>query len=431
MTEMSGNAYVANILKQEGVEYLMCFPSNPLISEVAKVGIRPVAFRHERGAAMAADGYSRCMDRQKFGVVAVQAQAGTENILGGLAQAYADNVPILVMLGGLTLAQTAVRPNFSGVEKIRGFCKQIEMVYDIGDLADVMRRAMSALKNGTPGPVVVELTADVCMQPVPVEAQTYSPVPLTRSVPEAADIAAAAKALLEAEKPVIWAGAGVLASGGTEQLAELAELIATPVFTTMPGKSAIDERHPLALGAGCGTTTLPGARPSCCCPLACSSRPTAPARLSVISSAALARANWQLTPAACTAYRWLNESDVMIALGASLTRTPYGQHLQGPRKTKFKIHNSVNADDINKDETADIALVGDTALTISALIDEIKAQTGGKGAGDRATVESEVAALKELWLKEWCAPSAAICPPRAFFCLRACTAQLKIFRTQP
>ena len=59
MAEMSGNAYIAQILKQEGVEYLMCFPSNPLISEVAKIGIRPVAFRHERGAVMAADGYSR------------------------------------------------------------------------------------------------------------------------------------------------------------------------------------------------------------------------------------------------------------------------------------------------------------------------------------------------------------------------------------
>ena len=114
----------------------------------------------------------------------------------------------------------------------------------------------------------------------------------------------------------------------------------------------------------------------------------------------------------------------MIALGASLTRTPYGQHLQGPRKNKFKIHNSVNADDINKDETADIALVGDTALTISALIDEIKAQTGGKGAGDRAAVESEVAALKGLWLKEWCAlqtthPCAsarAFCACEAFAC---------------
>ena len=171
----------------------------------------------------------------------------------------------------------------------------------------------------------------------------------------------------------------------------------------------------------------------------------------------------------------------MIALGASLTRTPYGQHLQGPRKNKFKIHNSVNADDINKDETAgehttactevsrdlcksrddasgcvftptalwcaDIALVGDTALTISALIDEIKAQTGGKGAGDRAAVESEVAALKGLWLKEWCADHAPLCicscilrlrtircdlPASRFWACEACTtAQLKIFRTRP
>ena len=74
MTEMSGNDYIAQILKQEGVEHLMCFPSNPLISSVAKVGIRPVAFRHERGAIMAADGYSRVSDRQNFGVVAVQSQ---------------------------------------------------------------------------------------------------------------------------------------------------------------------------------------------------------------------------------------------------------------------------------------------------------------------------------------------------------------------
>ena len=148
MTEMSGNDYIAQILKDEGVEYLMCFPSNPLISSAAKVGIRPVAFRHERGAVMAADGYSRMMDRQKFGVVAVQSQAGAENALGGMAQAYADNVPILVMLGGVNLNQISVRPNFTAVEKYQGFAKQIEAIYDITHAADVMRRAMNALRNG-------------------------------------------------------------------------------------------------------------------------------------------------------------------------------------------------------------------------------------------------------------------------------------------
>lgn len=215
------------------------------------------------------------------------------------------------------------------------------------------------IPSGTPGPVVVELTADVCAQMVPVAAQTYKSPVLTRSVPEASMVAQAAKALLHAEKPMIWAGAGVLASGATVELQELAELIATPVFTTMPGKSAIDESHPLALGAGVGTTTLP-------------------------------------------AYRWLNESDVMIALGSSLTRTPYGQHLQGPRKGKFKIHNTVNPDDVNSEEYADIALVGDTKLCIIALIEEIRAQTGGAGKnGNMEIVTAEVAKLKGLWLKEW------------------------------
>lgn len=207
--------------------------------------------------------------------------------------------------------------------------------------------------------MVVELTADVCAQMVSVAAQTYKSPVLTRSVPEASMIAEAAKALLNAEKPMIWAGAGVLAAGATAELQELAELIATPVFTTMPGKSSIDEDHPLALGAGVGTTTLP-------------------------------------------AYKWLNESDVMIALGSSLTRTPYGQHLQGRRQAKFKIHNTVNPDDVNSEEFADIALVGDTKLCIVALIEEIKAQTAGAGNnGNMEIVTAEVAKLKAFWLEEW------------------------------
>ena len=91
---MNSIEYVASILKQEGVEWMACYPSNPLIEAVAKEGIRPVAFRHERGAVMAADGFSRLSDRKRFGVVAMQSQAGAENSVGGLSQAFADNVPV-------------------------------------------------------------------------------------------------------------------------------------------------------------------------------------------------------------------------------------------------------------------------------------------------------------------------------------------------
>ena len=221
---MNGIDYIAQILKQEGVEWMSCFPSNPLISAVAREGIRPIAFRHERGAVMAADGYSRISDRQRFGVVAVQSQAGAENAMGGLSQAYADNIPILVLLGGNNLDKISVRPNFSAVQKYQGWVKQIEAIYTPSHVGDVMRRAFHALRNGTPGPVVVELTGDVCSLEVPESARTYRSPKLIRQAPEGSDINDAAKALIAAKKPMIWAGAGVLFSGATGALQALAEL---------------------------------------------------------------------------------------------------------------------------------------------------------------------------------------------------------------
>ena len=145
---MNGIEYIAQTLKQEGVEWISCFPSNPLIEALAQQGIRPIAFRHERGAVMAADGFSRTSDRQRFGVVALQSQAGAENAIGGLAQAYADNVPILVLPGGVNLHQIAVRPNFSAVHNYQGVVKRVEAIYAADQVGNVMRRAFHALRNG-------------------------------------------------------------------------------------------------------------------------------------------------------------------------------------------------------------------------------------------------------------------------------------------
>ena len=233
---MNGIDYIARIMKREGVEWMSCFPSNPLISAAAREGIRPIAFRHERGAVMAADGYSRISDRRRFGVVAVQAQAGAENMMGGIAQAAADNIPILVMVGGNSLEQISVRPNFSAAQRFQGWVKQVEAIYTPDQIADVMRRAFHGLRNGTPGPVVVELTGDVCAREVPESAQTYSSPKLARQAPDGSDIADAAEALIAAKKPMIWAGAGVLFAGATAALRELAELTAMPVFLHHAGK---------------------------------------------------------------------------------------------------------------------------------------------------------------------------------------------------
>ena len=99
---------VAKILRSEGVEWVSCFPSNPLIEEVAKEDIRPIMFRHERGAVMAADGFSRVNSRDKFGVVITQSGPGAENSMGGIAQAFSDNVPILYLPAGPQLSESGV-----------------------------------------------------------------------------------------------------------------------------------------------------------------------------------------------------------------------------------------------------------------------------------------------------------------------------------
>ena len=352
---MNGIEAIAAILKAEGVEWMACFPSNPLIEAAAQVGIRPMAFRHERGAVMAADGYSRTSGRKRFGVVAVQSQAGAENAMGGIAQAYADNIPILVLPGGVQLDQLAVRPNFSAVQNYQGLVKHVEAIYRPDQVAAVMRRAFHALRNGPPGPVVVEMLTDVCDQQVPDSALDYRSPQKMLQLPDEPDIDEAVRRLLQAEKPVIWAGGGVLLAGASAALRELAELTGVPVFCTMPGKSAFDERHSLSLGAGSRATTL-------------------------------------------QAHRWLQECDLLLAIGTSLTRGPYGQPIT---PGKVIIHNTVNPDDINKDESVDIGLVGDARLTLLAMIESVKRQVGDARAARSRQTAAEIAACRKPWLDEW------------------------------
>ena len=353
-TVMDCNQFIAKILKKEGVEWISCFPSNPLIEAVAQEGIRPIAFRHERGAVMAADGFSGTSDRKRFGIVAVQSQAGAENALGGVAQAYADNIPILVLPGGVSLSELAVQPNYSVSQNYRGVVKRVEAIYRPDQVVAVMRRAFSALRNGSPGPVAVELIADVCAMESTQHIDQYMPPPTVKQLPDSSDITAAAQALLGAKRPLLWAGAGVLAAEATNELKDLAELTAIPVFTTMPGKSGFDERHPLALGAGAGTTTGP-------------------------------------------AHYWLQHCDVLIAIGSSLTRSPYAQSI---RSDVFIIQNSNNPDDIGKDEDVRVGLVGDARLTLQALIEEVKVQLGG-GIRDNTEVVREIQDNRKKWFDQW------------------------------
>lgn len=350
---MNSVEYVAQILKQEGAEWMSCYPSNPLIEAVAKEGIRPVAFRHERGAVMAADGYSRLSDRKRFGIVAVQSQAGAENAVGGLAQANADNVPILALPGGNPLDMFFVRPNTVAARTWAPVLKRAEVITRPDQTGNVMRRAFHALRSGRPGPVLVEMPADVCMAPIPDGAAPFvSPSPALYA-PASGAVREAAPQLVGAKTPLIWAGAGVMAADATAELRTLAELLDVPVYTSMPGKSAFDERHPLSLGAGGSTTTGP-------------------------------------------ARQWLDDCDVLFAIGTSLTATPYGQRFA---REKFLIHSVIADEEINKDTVADIGLVGDAKLTLAAMIDAVRGLIGE--AGRDTGVRPKVAAAQAAWRAKW------------------------------
>ena len=346
---------VARILKMEGVEWISCFPSNELIEVVAKEGIRPIMFRHERGALMAADGFSRMNNREKFGVIITQGGPGAENSMGGLAQAFADNVPILYLPGGPNVAQHSVRPNFSPVRTYESVSKTGEVLFKADQVANVMRRAFHALRNGRPGPVIVEIPGDVAGQEVAESAMNYQPPKRHPQSPSAGDVKDAVKLMLDAKKPVIWSGMGVLLADASDELRELAELTEIPVYCTMPGKSGFDERHPLSLGSGSGATGQ-------------------------------------------HARRWLQESDVLIALGSSMSRTGYGQPIPDG---KLIIHNTESIEDLNKEYTVDVGMPGDAKLTIQMLIDEVKAQIGENGRKGQTKVAAEVAEIKKQWLSEW------------------------------
>ena len=218
-----------------------------------------------------------------------------------------------------------------------------------------MRRAFHNLRNGRPGPVIVEIPADVGGQEIPDEALSYQPPKRSLQSPSISDIKDAVKLLLNAQKPVIWSGMGVLFATATEELRELAELTEIPVYCTLPGKSSFDERHPLSLGAGSSATSLP-------------------------------------------ARRWLQESDVLFAVGSSMTRTSYGQPIPGG---KVIIHNVESIEDINKDFPVDVGLPGDAKLTLQAMIEEVKAHIGENGRRSQTNVSGEIAQIRQQWLAEW------------------------------
>jgi acetolactate synthase-1/2/3 large subunit len=205
---MKVGAAIAAILKREGIEILTGYPVNHLIEFAAAVDIRPIIVRQERIGLHMADAISRMTSGRKLGVFCMQHGPGTENAYGGVAQAFGDSIPILVVPQGYQRRMAHVAPNYNAVAQMRGITKSAEPVVLPGEVANVMRRAFSRLRNGRGGPVLVEVPADLWNEELPGPLD-YAPVAATRYGPDPQALRAAARMLAEAKRPVVYAGQGV------------------------------------------------------------------------------------------------------------------------------------------------------------------------------------------------------------------------------
>ncbi|MBS01786.1 MAG: hypothetical protein CMQ24_03655, partial [Gammaproteobacteria bacterium] len=352
---MNGFDVIARCLKAEGVEWMGCFPNNPLIEAAAKVDIRPIVFRQERGGLNAVDGYARTTGGKQVGIFASQSGPGVENSFGGIAQAFGDAVPMIFLPGGAGLKSYDVAPNFSATSNYKDVTKLAISIDRPDRTSTQMQRAFHTVRQGRPGPVMVEMHPDVMMREVDESSFDYRPSKPMRSAPSYGDAKDAVKALLEADNPVILAGQGVLYAHAYAELMTFAELTQIPVVTTMQAKSAFPDDHPLALG---------------------SANRTAPK----------------------TVWKWLGESDTVFAIGSGLTRTTFGIDVP---PGKFLIHGNIAAEDINKDYTVEIGLVGDAKLTLEMMIDIVKGEVGEGGRPANQGLTDSIAAVKAEWLEEW------------------------------
>src|SRR5437764_6027012 len=154
---MKGAEVIAEILKREGTEFLACYPRNAVIDACAAIDIRPILCRQERIGVGMADGFTRIRRGRQNGVFAAQHGPGIENAFAGVAQAFSENVPLLVIPAGFPTERQYIRPTFRAAEVYRPVTKYVAMASSVQELPDLMRRAYQAMRSGKPGPVLVEI----------------------------------------------------------------------------------------------------------------------------------------------------------------------------------------------------------------------------------------------------------------------------------
>ena len=251
--KLTGAKILIESLKKEGVKVIFGYPGGsvlPIFDVLYDAPIRFILTRHEQGAAHAADGYARATG--KVGVCMATSGPGATNLVTGIATAYMDSIPIVALTG-------QVKTNLIGNDAFqeadvtgitRPITKHNYLVKDVHELAQTVKNAFHLARSGRPGPVLIDLPVDITLAETgfhyPKEPDLRGYKPTLSGHP--GQIKKVVRAILQSERPIIYAGGGVIISGASAELRKLVEKTSIPVTTTLLGLGSFPENHKLSLG---------------------------------------------------------------------------------------------------------------------------------------------------------------------------------------
>jgi len=353
MAVMSGARALVEALEKRGVKVIFGIPGGAVLDiceALANSNIRTILTRHEQCAAHAADGYARASG--KVGVCMATSGPGATNLVTGIATAYMDSSPIVALTGQVP-RRLIGRDAFQEADIIGITCpitKHNFQVERASDIPLIIEKAFQIASSGRPGPVLVDIPKDVQSELADVEADrdpedafrqpNHSPHPL--------QVKRAVELLAAAERPMIIAGGGVIASNASEELLAVAELLMAPVATTLMGKGAIPENHPLATG-------LLGMH-------------------GTVASNNL-----------------IQEADVVLAVGIRFSDRTTGKMDEFCPDAKI-IHIDIDAAEIGKNVEADVPIVADAKKALQEIYKLLQAKTAKK---ERTTLMAKIKEFKE------------------------------------
>ncbi|HRK78721.1 MAG TPA: acetolactate synthase 3 catalytic subunit [Thiobacillus sp.] len=348
--EATGAEIVVRCLAEEGVEFVFGYPGGAVLNiydEIFKQNkFKHVLVRHEQAAVHAADAYARATGR--VGVALVTSGPGVTNAVTGIATAYMDSIPIVVVTGQVPTAAIGLDA-FQEVDTVgitRPCVKHNFLVKDVKDLAVTMKKAFIIASTGRPGPVVVDVPKDVTAHlaefeyPATLEMRSYSPVAKGHS----GQMKRAVQMLLEAKRPMIYTGGGVVLGDASEQLAEFTRLLGFPITNTLMGLGGYPatDRQNLGMPGMHGTYEANMAMQHC---------------------------------------------DVLLAVGARFDDRVIGNPAHFAREQRRIIHIDIDPSSISKRVRVDVPIVGDVQNVLADMLVLLK----------QAKEKPDAAALNAWW----------------------------------